>query len=176
MAGTRRECHSRFFRVCKLWQPSHIFTGVEICAHSHVSSVQCYWDASNWPTPRQSRFQPQGDETAILSRKREGMVSFQPIFGSETMLLGALEHFSMFFHMVVSWNRGTPKSSNLVGFSIKNHPLWGTLSYGNLHTLGIFGNNHPKWLMIFQRGWNMLKPSQTSIHFLTSWATTGPCR
>ena len=28
---------------------------------------------------------------------------------------------------------GTPKSSILMGFSIKNHPLWGTLIYGNLH-------------------------------------------
>ena len=31
----------------------------------------------------------------------------------------------------VSKNRGTPKSSILVGFSITNHPFWGTFIFGN---------------------------------------------
>ena len=36
------------------------------------------------------------------------------------------------FHpMDVSENGGTPKSSNLIGFSITNHPFWGTLIFGN---------------------------------------------
>ena len=35
--------------------------------------------------------------------------------------------------MVVSSNRGTPKSSILVGFSLINHPFWGTPILGNLH-------------------------------------------
>ena len=29
-------------------------------------------------------------------------------------------------HMDVSENNGTPKSSILIGFSIINHPFWGT--------------------------------------------------
>ena len=33
----------------------------------------------------------------------------------------------------VSENRGTPKSSILIGFSIINHPFWGTLIFGNTH-------------------------------------------
>ena len=33
----------------------------------------------------------------------------------------------------VSENRGTPKSSILIGFSIINHPFWGTTIYGNTH-------------------------------------------
>ena len=33
----------------------------------------------------------------------------------------------------VSKNRGTPKSSILVGFSIINHPFWGTVIFGNSH-------------------------------------------
>ena len=33
--------------------------------------------------------------------------------------------------MDVSENRGTPKSSILIGFSIINHPFWGTLIFGN---------------------------------------------
>jgi len=35
--------------------------------------------------------------------------------------------------MGVSKNRGTPKSSMLIGFSIINHPFWGTPIFGNAH-------------------------------------------
>ena len=35
----------------------------------------------------------------------------------------------------VSKNSGTPKSSILIGFSIINHPFWGTPSFGNTHLL-----------------------------------------
>ncbi len=34
--------------------------------------------------------------------------------------------------MGVSKNRGTPKSSILIGFSIINHPFWGTSIFGNI--------------------------------------------
>ena len=33
----------------------------------------------------------------------------------------------------VSNNRGTPKSSILIGFSIINHPFWGAPIFGNTH-------------------------------------------
>ena len=33
--------------------------------------------------------------------------------------------------MGVSKDRGTPKSSILIGFSIINHPFWGTIMFGN---------------------------------------------
>ena len=35
--------------------------------------------------------------------------------------------------MGVSENNGTPKSSILIGFSIINHPFWGTPIFGNTH-------------------------------------------
>ena len=35
--------------------------------------------------------------------------------------------------MGVSKNGGTPKSSILIGFSIINHPFWGTPIFGNSH-------------------------------------------
>ena len=35
--------------------------------------------------------------------------------------------------MGVSENRGTPKSSILIGISIINHPFWGTTILGNTH-------------------------------------------
>ena len=37
--------------------------------------------------------------------------------------------------MGVSENGGTPKSSNLIGISIINHPFWGTPVFGNTHML-----------------------------------------
>ena len=36
-------------------------------------------------------------------------------------------------YMSVSKNRGTPKSSILIGFSITNHPFWGIPIFGNTH-------------------------------------------
>ena len=39
--------------------------------------------------------------------------------------------------MGVSKNSGTPKSSILIGFSIINHPFWGTPIFGNTHIIMI---------------------------------------
>ena len=39
--------------------------------------------------------------------------------------------------MDVSENRGTPKSSILIGFSIINHPFWGTPIFGNIQIVGL---------------------------------------
>ena len=39
--------------------------------------------------------------------------------------------------MDVSKNSGTPKSSNLIGTSIINHPFWGTHIFGNTH-MGLY--------------------------------------
>jgi len=36
-------------------------------------------------------------------------------------------------YMDVSKHGGTPKSSILIGFSIINHPFWGTRIFGNTH-------------------------------------------
>ena len=41
------------------------------------------------------------------------------------------------FHLDVSENSGTPKSSMLLGFSIINHPFWGTPIFGNIHLFQI---------------------------------------
>ena len=45
-----------------------------------------------------------------------------------------LENISS-YHMGVSWNGGTPKSSILIRFSIINHPFWGTPIFGTPHIL-----------------------------------------
>ena len=41
------------------------------------------------------------------------------------------------YYMDVSKNSGTPRSSILIGFSIINHPFWGTPIFGNTH-IGTF--------------------------------------
>ena len=43
--------------------------------------------------------------------------------------------FCLGYKMDVSENCGTPKSSILIGFSIINHPFWGTPIFGNLQML-----------------------------------------
>ena len=40
---------------------------------------------------------------------------------------------SICMYMGVSENSGTPNSSILIGFSIINHPFWGTPIFGNTH-------------------------------------------
>ena len=40
-------------------------------------------------------------------------------------------------YMGVSENRGTPKSSILIGIFIINHPFWGTTTFGNTHIRSI---------------------------------------
>ena len=39
----------------------------------------------------------------------------------------------IYIYIGVSKNRGTPKSSISIGFSIINHPFWGTTIFGNIH-------------------------------------------
>ena len=40
--------------------------------------------------------------------------------------------------MCVSKNRGTPRSSILIGFSNIHHPFWGTIIFGNTHICNCF--------------------------------------
>ena len=47
--------------------------------------------------------------------------------------MALLKKWESQFHMGVSKNGGTPKSSILIGFSIINHPFWGTHIFGNTH-------------------------------------------
>ena len=51
-------------------------------------------------------------------------------------------HILPILYMGVSLNGGTPKSSILIGFSIINHPFWGTPIFGNTH---IVQNIYTHW-------------------------------
>ena len=48
-------------------------------------------------------------------------------------------------YMGVSLNGGTPESSILIGFSILNHPFWGTTILGNPHINLLFGSWRGKY-------------------------------
>ena len=55
-------------------------------------------------------------------------------------------------HMGVSENSGTSKSSILIGFSIINHPFWGTPIFGNTHIENfrkLLCNRKLRWMAFF---------------------------
>ena len=65
--------------------------------------------------------------------------------------------------MDVSKNRGTPKSSILIGFFIINHPFWGTTIFGNTHIIDFVSNNSKQVLprncsQLFSKLWTPSLP------------------
>ena len=61
--------------------------------------------------------------------------------------------------MGVSKNRGTPKSSILIGFSIVNHPFWGTPIFGNTHI----------YIYIFLPTCKTIKINQMQVNLYHTW-------
>ena len=77
--------------------------------------------------------------TSRLDSRGEWFISFhsfQPTKSTKSktrsMEIGNL-HGITCLDMGVSKNRGTPKSSFLIGFSIINHPFWGPTIFGNTY-------------------------------------------
>ena len=67
--------------------------------------------------------------------------------------------------MGVSKNRGgPPKSSILIGFSIINHPFWGTTIFGNTHTVYIFSDLPPESLEMGFTAWKHLSRKYGQRH------------
>ena len=59
--------------------------------------------------------------------------------------------------MGVSKNRGTPKSSILIRFSIINHPFWGTTILGNTHIyICILVFHHQQYRIHWSEMWSCL--------------------
>ena len=69
--------------------------------------------------------------------------------------------------MDVSENNGTPKSSILIGFSIINHPFWGTPIFGNTQILS--GR-----ACIVSPGGSFEDPSASSTSLPESWESALP--
>ena len=80
----------------------------------------------NYPHPGDSKwpFDPQTLEVTIRLWKGHGFT-----IPKRSRLQNCQDYMS------VSENSGTPKSSILIGFSIINHPFWGTPIFGNTHIL-----------------------------------------
>ena len=57
------------------------------------------------------------------------------LFWRRSICMNKKQHRPAMVYLGVSKNRGTPKSSILIGFSIINHPFWGTPIYGNIFWL-----------------------------------------
>ena len=77
----------------------------------------------------------QKDSKRVLIRKTQKKYSSCCIWTIQGQHLEKVAPYLMrlVFHMDVSKNSGTPESSILIGFSIINHPFWGTPIFGNTH-------------------------------------------
>ncbi len=64
---------------------------------------------------------------------RQFNLKTSPKFCVSLRLRPAFWIYNRYIYMGVAKNRGTPKSSILIGFSIINHPFWGTPFPGNTH-------------------------------------------
>ena len=65
-------------------------------------------------------------------------------------------------NMGVSKNRGTPKSSILIGFSHINHPFWGTPIFGNTHIASITLPEFSQWIPHSNHDWKLVQVSNSS--------------
>ena len=84
-------------------------------------------------------------------------------FSPEPAMTTTMVYYNVYLcvcvYMEVSWNRGTPKSSIFMGFSLINPPFWGTPIYGNPH-MGT-SNNWRCWIyylyhvctLVIYHGW-----------------------
>ena len=74
----------------------------------------------------------------VISAASTGKIGTQ---GLHQDTLAAPSTWTCSDYMDVSENGGTPKASILIGFSIINHPFWGTSIFGNIHMVGISNKN-----------------------------------
>ena len=83
------------------------------------------------------------------------------------------------WYIGVSKNRGTPKSSILIGFSIINHPFWGTPIFGNTH-ICIYNNFGNLFLLKEKTGESNSRNFSSTLllfvflHFNYSWVSILP--
>ena len=86
------------------------------------------WQPKRWPGSKLSHFSTYGDPVV-------DMLPSQWSRGSSwiTQIPRDAHERDDWIHLDVSENNGTPKSSILIGFSIINHPFWGTPIFGNTH-------------------------------------------
>ena len=80
--------------------------------------------------PKQGEFKHNwGTAEKLYKSEAVGLISG----GCQLSMRDTPKQTMIWWYMGVSKNNGTPKSSILIGFSIINHPFWGTLTFGNTH-------------------------------------------
>ena len=87
-------------------------------------------------------------------------------------ICGFQGNHGLFLYMGISKNIGTPKSSILIGFSIINHPFWGTPLFGNTHIyIYIFfffgGGGHCAYNNTFHLPWPTVRIGDSPIPLTT---------
>ena len=83
----------------------------------------------HFPDPKWSeQFGSQQGKGGSHQTVKNDMFLFEAIVGSKFKIVD----------MGVSKNGGIPKSSILIGFSIINHPFWGTPIFGNTQIVDMF--------------------------------------
>ena len=110
--------------------------GVERCGKSQLFGFQA--EKSRILTSRRDFTLPCGlAEGKQPISARRSWVGYCKLWGPRSTRMAC--PWSMMFYMKVSWNRGTPKSSILVGFSLINHPAIGYSMYGTPHMMFFSG-------------------------------------
>ena len=78
-------------------------------------------ELKGWQPENESQPQKQASKQFTLSKSKKKLGATKK----------KVYNIYIYIYMGVSKNRGTPKSSILIGFSIINHPFWGTPIFGN---------------------------------------------
>ena len=110
--------------MAEIKKSSHQLGKMAACSTVQKSGEnKALWDDSHDPTTCESEF-------SFLKIHRF-------IDGCAFLCFPQKKHQTVFFgfrlYMGVSKNKGNPKSSILIVFSIINHPFWGTIICGNTH-------------------------------------------
>ena len=92
---------------------------------------------------------------------------FAPVFLRWCVVFGILK-------MCVSENSGTTKSSILIGFSIKNHPFWGTPIFGNTQMLPLYFHEFLSWSFWCVKRGHFLKVKNCRMSESSEWSNLTP--
>ena len=115
--------------------PPAVFPGLLQVLHPNIQLPwprRCIRFSSNFLQPEQGPF------GALCTNDNCGCQE-----KARTTIVISSKSISTLLYMGVSKNSGTPKSSILIGFSMINHPFWGTTIFGNTH---ILEQSHPWWI------------------------------
>ena len=113
------------FQNSFLWHPL-FWPPVSKCWHQNLQGLKRGYIS------RRRTIRPRQQEKLDVAKKNHGKPPEYPELSLILVLLGGRFN-NMCSYLDVSEYSGTPKSSILIGFSIINHPFWGTPIFGNTH-------------------------------------------